>query len=520
MSKFKAEKVAGVPAIKSMAGGALHSLFLDFEGSVWSCGYNGHEQLGLGDTTDRNKAEKVAGLPRINTISAGNYHSHFIDEEGGVWVCGCNGNGQLGLGHSTNQSKAVRNDRLVNIVAASGGDCCSMFLDKDGNLFTCGRNQYGQLGLGDKTDRNIPEKVNNVPKICSLSPGCTSRHNVAVDCEGSVWSCGNNQNGQLGVGDCNSRLHFEKVRDIKIKQQQQYVSSKDAEKEIFKSLASEQSKQVKEQMERAKMACKLSKQQLRENMLLGVIPMAGWASKWNPIHEKSQKAKQSIAEHQKTLSQKQEQLARLQKEIEEIQQGLAGMQQDNETWQFFDEYLEPLVEVENQLKGAFEEKVKAGKYSEFTVDDFSLFLNVCGIETLIPFQRENQLKGEELIFAFSDISVLEIKDELQKKKAKFYLKVLEAGKLLNEEVLVKSVIWRLKEVEKTLLLLREWDIRLDEELIRKEKISICQLIFFNLKNLKKIFGVNNKEGMQTLAKLEKLRKEFEAFLRNNDPKNS
>src|SRR3990167_10252331 len=125
-----------------------------------------------------------------------------------VFGCGYNGNGQLGLGHSTNQSKAVRNDRLVNIVAASGGDCCSMFLDKDGNLFTCGRNQYGQLGLGDKTDRNIPEKVNNVPKICSLSPGCTSRHNVAVDCEGSVWSCGNNQNGQLGVGDCNSRMHF------------------------------------------------------------------------------------------------------------------------------------------------------------------------------------------------------------------------------------------------------------------------------------------------------------------------
>src|SRR3990167_10728112 len=106
MSKFKAENVVGLPAIKSMAGGAIHSLFVDFEGSVWACGYNGHDQLGLGDTTDRNKAEKVAGLPRINTISAGNYHSHFIDEEGGVWVCGCNGNGQLGLGHSTNQSKA------------------------------------------------------------------------------------------------------------------------------------------------------------------------------------------------------------------------------------------------------------------------------------------------------------------------------------------------------------------------------------------------------------------------------
>src|SRR3990167_2311752 len=455
-NRSKAERIAGLPKITSILAIFLSSFFLDFEGSVWACGYNAHGELGLGDTTNRNKAEKVAGLPRINTISAGNHHSHFVDEEGGVWVCGYNANGELGLGHSTSQRKAVRNDRLVNIVAASGGEFCSMFLDKDGNLFTCGRNQHGQLGLGDNTNRNIPEKVNNVPKMCSLSSGFRSQHFLAVDCEGSVWSCGNNQNGQLGVGDCNSRMHFEKVRDIKIKQQQHHAN-KDVEKEIFKSLASEQRKQVKEQMERAKMASKLSKQQLRENMLLGVIPMAGWASKWNPIHEKSQKAKQSIAEQQKTLSQKQEQLARLQKEIEEIQQGLAGMQEDNETWQFFDEYLEPLVEVETQLKGAFEEKVKAGKYSEFTVDDFSLFLNVCGIETLIPFQRENQLKGEELLFAFSDISVLEINDELQKKQAKFYLKVLDAGKLLKEEELVKSVIWRHRTVEKTLLLLREWD---------------------------------------------------------------
>jgi len=87
--------------------------------------------------------------------------------------------------------------------------------------------------------------------------------------------------------------------------------------------------------------------------------MAGWASKRNPIHEKIQRAKQSIAEQQKTLSQKQE----LEKKMTRI-----GMQEDNKTWQFFDEYLEPLVEVENELKGAFEEKVKAGKYSEFIVE--------------------------------------------------------------------------------------------------------------------------------------------------------
>src|SRR3990167_3619459 len=513
-NRIKAERIAGLPKITSILAINQSSFFLDVEGSVWSCGRNDFGQLGLGDTTNRSKAEKIAGLPRIIKISGGYLHSHFIDEGGSVWVCGYNASGELGLGHTIKQSTAVRNDRLVNIVAASGGQHCSMFLDKDGNIFTCGLNQYGQLGLGDKTNRNIPEKVNNVPKISSLFSCCSSHHLQAVDWEGSVWSCGYNGHGQLGLGDYNPRMHFEKVRDIKIKQQQHvHVSNKDVEKQIFKSLASEQSKEVKAKMESARMPCKLSKEQARENMVLGVIPMADWASKWNPIHKKSKKAKQSIAEHQEALSQKQQQLAKLSKEIEEIQQGLAGMQQDNETWQYFDEFLEPLVEVENELKSAFEEKVNAGKFAEFSVDDFSLFLNVCGIEALVPFQRENQFKGEELVFAFSDISALEIKDDLLEKKVKFYLKVLEAGKLLKEEELAKSVIWRHREVEKTLLLLREWDIRLDEELLRKEKISICQLIFFKLKNLKKILGLQTKEGMQILAKLEALRNDFIEFLK-------
>src|SRR3990167_8444167 len=503
-NRSKAERIAGLPKITSILAIYQSSFFLDVEGSVWSCGYNYHGELGLGNTTNRSKAEKIAGLPRIINISAGSYHSHFIDEGGSVWVCGHNARGELGLAHSTHQSKPVRNNRLVNIVEASGGYCCSIFLDKDGNIFTCGINDNGQLGSGNKTKRNIPEKVNNVPKISSLPPGSLSYHLQLVDWEGSVWSCGKNDSGQLGLGDCNPRMHFEKMRDIKIMQQ--------GIENIFQRLVAEQSKQVKEKLE-LRMASKLSKEKVRENMLLGVIPMPVWASKWNPIHKKSRKAKQSIAERQKVLSQKLGQLAELKNEIEEIQQELAGMVEDNETWQFFDEFLEPLVEVENELKGPFEEKVNAGKYSEFSVDDFSLFLNVCGIEKLVPFQRENEFKGRELVFAFSDISVLEIKEELQEKKLEFYLKVLEAGKLLKEEELVKSVIWRHRDVEKTLLLLREWDIRLDEELMRKEKISVCQLIFFKHKNLKKIFGIERNEGMRTLEKLEGLRKEFEFFLK-------
>src|SRR3990167_3853667 len=166
----KAEKIQGLPAIKSMAGGYYHALFLDCEGSVWSCGYNGQGRLGLGDTTHRNKAEKIQGLPAIKSMAGGGHFSMFVDEQGNVWVCGSNQNGELGLGHTTQINSPQKNNNLSGIVAVAGGNAhFSMFLDKQRNVFTCGYNQYGQLGLGDKNDRHTPQKVNNIPPMSSLS---------------------------------------------------------------------------------------------------------------------------------------------------------------------------------------------------------------------------------------------------------------------------------------------------------------------------------------------------------------
>lgn len=59
---------------------------------------------------------------------------------------------------------------LENIVAAAaaGSNVSSIFLDLYGNVFTCGNNQYGQLGHGDKINRNLPQQVMNIPRIRNL----------------------------------------------------------------------------------------------------------------------------------------------------------------------------------------------------------------------------------------------------------------------------------------------------------------------------------------------------------------
>ena len=193
---------------------------------------------------------------------------------------------------------------------------------------------------------------------------------------------------------------------------------------------------------------------------------------------------------------------------------LSPLEEEKETLEFFDTFLQPLAEVESEMRSGFEAKLLAGKHGEFSVDEVSLFLNVCGIRGLIEYQRQRKFTGEDLELAITDISVLEIKDTLCERKLKFYLKVLGSGKYLDRDLLEKSTIWRHKDVEKTLLLLREWSIELNEQLVREKEISICQLIFFKLIDFRKILDIPVKDATGIMMKLKRLRKQFEKFLKD------
>ena len=82
----------------------------------------------------------------------------------------------------------------------------------------------------------------------------------------------------------------------------------------------------------------------------------------------------------------------------------------------------------------------------------------------------------------------------------------------NEQELNQSMVWRHREVEKTLVLMKEWDIGLDEELVRKKGISICELLFFKIKDIKEELRVEMKEAVKMAQKFQRMKKEFEEFL--------
>lgn len=75
----------------------------------------------------------------------------------------------------------------------------------DGSLWGCGMNNYGQLGIGSKQSNPVYGwqliSAEKWIKVCG-----SQYHTLAIKSDGTLWSWGNNSYGQLGTGDYMERL--------------------------------------------------------------------------------------------------------------------------------------------------------------------------------------------------------------------------------------------------------------------------------------------------------------------------
>ena len=200
--------------IKSVYCGYRHAFILKNDDTLWACGDNQYGQLGLGDTSRRYTfTQVITNVNDVKTIYCGYNYTFILKNDGTLWGCGQNSKGQLGLGDAGAGDKSTFTKITTNAYNVKLVHCGSQYaiiLKNDGTLWGCGYNNDGELGLGDTTNRNtftqITTNANDIKSIC-----CGNGHTVILKNDGTLWGSGWNSDGQLGLGDTSNRYTFTQI---------------------------------------------------------------------------------------------------------------------------------------------------------------------------------------------------------------------------------------------------------------------------------------------------------------------
>jgi alpha-tubulin suppressor-like RCC1 family protein len=191
------------------------NLALQSNGTLWSWGNNSFGQLGLSDQTHRSSPTQVGVLTSWSRIMANGNQSFAIQTPGTLWSWGLNSFGGLGLNTLTNYSSPVQVGALSNwsqVVA------CSYYstygITSTGTLYVWGNNSQGQLGNNTSTFSNIsspvviyaPYQTNGWTQVA-----CGYKVTMAILSPGTLWTCGYNNLGQLGLSDTVARSILNQV---------------------------------------------------------------------------------------------------------------------------------------------------------------------------------------------------------------------------------------------------------------------------------------------------------------------
>jgi len=108
-----------------------------------------------------------------------------------VWACGRNKEGQLGTGNAGgNEYVPVQVQLPAGTIAIAAGPASGLALRRDGTVWSWGSNDDGELGRGvTGKDSPIPAQVPGLQHITAIAMGYS--HSLALARDGVVWEWGN-----------------------------------------------------------------------------------------------------------------------------------------------------------------------------------------------------------------------------------------------------------------------------------------------------------------------------------------
>lgn len=171
------------------------------DGTLWTWGINGWGNLGTGNLTYYSSPVQVGALTTWFKVYPNRQSCFAIRTDGTLWAWGSGGSGRLGLGNTTSYSSPKQVGALTNWLSFAGGNYIigtSMAVKTDGTLWAWGNNQYGQLGLGNTTYYSSPKQVGVLTNWLAVA---TSYSTWAIKNDGTLWAWGNGNQGALGLGN-------------------------------------------------------------------------------------------------------------------------------------------------------------------------------------------------------------------------------------------------------------------------------------------------------------------------------
>lgn len=172
------------------------SFALRDDGTLWVSGdgYAGQRGLGLATTTVVSEFTQIGTANNwtdiFSTNGAFNNTALAVNSDGELYGWGVNNYGQLGQG---NVLSGGNNYSIPTSLTGSTGwtqvftNGYSSFAIKNGTLYGCGRNQAGQLGLGDTTDRTTWTEITG-PNVTDVSTATYTTYFTKSD--GTLWGMG------------------------------------------------------------------------------------------------------------------------------------------------------------------------------------------------------------------------------------------------------------------------------------------------------------------------------------------
>jgi alpha-tubulin suppressor-like RCC1 family protein len=179
-----------------------HTIAIKNDGTLWSWGVDHDGELG--NTSWWPQPMRADHTLKVVSCSSNLDFSAFILEDGSLWTSGINANGQLGIGVSSKflERTAKQVGTTYDWQTVSVGGRHALALKKDGTLWTWGNNDFGQIGNNILSNALSPVAIIPTQKWKKIHAGFN--HSVAIADDNTLWAWGDGSYGQLGRGNTSS----------------------------------------------------------------------------------------------------------------------------------------------------------------------------------------------------------------------------------------------------------------------------------------------------------------------------